>query len=358
MPEDTLRKPLLTYMHLRSAMYAFEGLLSPLIDVIVNKRRPRVLTDNLELFKATRNELYKLLEQDAKNILDGVYPITVLKPEAPLRHIKRLPKMFYEGIAIAKRRRAKQAHEFRPEFAETLSELPEYYRRNFHFQGDGYLSRESAELYDHQVNVLFAGTADAMRRLVLIPLRERFGDSDGEGLRFLEIGAGSGNATQFVRLAFPKARIVALDLSEAYLDLARRRLRRTGRIDFIQGRGEELRFKDHSFDAVYSVFLFHELPEDVRQTVIEESLRVLRTGGELVAVDSLQKGDVPELDPALESFPHEFHEPFYKNYSLRPLEKMMKNSGLRKVKVATGFFSKVVSGQKSPQLHRTKKSNA
>ena len=244
MPESTLRKPLLTYMHLRSAMYAFEGLLSPLIDVIVNKRRPRLLTDNLELFKASRKELDKLLEQDAKNILEGIYPITVLKPEAPIRHIKRLPKMFHEGIAIAKRRRAKNAHEFRPEFADTLSELPEYYRRNFHFQGDGYLSTESAELYDHQVNVLFAGTADAMRRLVLTPLRERFGHTDGEGLKFLEIGAGSGNATQFVRLAFPKVRIVALDLSEAYLDLARRRLRRTGRNDFFQVIVENLWFND------------------------------------------------------------------------------------------------------------------
>jgi ubiquinone/menaquinone biosynthesis C-methylase UbiE len=354
----TLRRPLLTYMHLRSAVYAVEGLLSPLIEVVVNRRRPRLPTDDKALFKASREALNDLLRKDAENILNGIYPITVLKPEPVLEHLKRIPKMFKEGIAIAKRRNEKQAKVFAPEFSEVLENLPEYYRRNFHFQGDGYLSRESAELYDHQVNVLFAGAADAMRRLVLPPLVDRFGSTSGEGLRFLEIAAGAGTTTQFVRATFPKAEIIALDLSEAYLALARERLRKFGRIHFIQGKAEELRFEDNSFDAVYSAFLFHELPEEIRTKVIEEAFRVLKPNGRFIAVDSLQKGDRPELDIALENFPQEFHEPFYKNYINKPLETFLRKAGLRGVKSDSGFFSKVVAGDKTPLVRGKKKSKS
>ncbi len=46
-----------------------------------------------------------------------------------------------------------------------LAGLPEYYGRNFHYQTEGYLSEESAELYEHQTEILFMGTLGLMRRL-------------------------------------------------------------------------------------------------------------------------------------------------------------------------------------------------
>ena len=39
---------------------------------------------------------------------------------------------------------------------------------------------------------------------------------------------------------------------------------------------------------VTCVYLFHELPADVRRAVAAEMLRVLRPGGLLVLVDSIQ----------------------------------------------------------------------
>src|SRR5262249_56044705 len=50
--------------------------------------------------------------------------------------------------------------------------LPDYYRQNFHFQSDGWLSDHSAALYDTQVEVLFTGAADVMRRRVMKPIAE------------------------------------------------------------------------------------------------------------------------------------------------------------------------------------------
>jgi ubiquinone/menaquinone biosynthesis C-methylase UbiE len=49
-----------------------------------------------------------------------------------------------------------------------------------------------------------------------------------------------------------------------------------------------------SQDAVTSLFLFHELPLKVRRIVFRECARVLKPGGRLVLVDSLQRGDRPD----------------------------------------------------------------
>ena len=336
---------LLSYSLLRSVFFTAEGLLLPAIDLLVNRRRPKLLTDDLELLKTSRAELLSLLRADAENIAAGIYPVSVLKPESAFKHLTRIPKLFIDGVKAAQRKSSKQAHHFSADANELLEGLPEYYRRNFHFQDSGYLTDRSAELYDHQVEVLFSGSADAMRRLIIKPMKEKF-DSNGKGLRFLEIGAGTGRASEFVQAAFPQAHITALDLSEAYLRLARTKTNTLKKVDFIKGDGADLPFKDEQFDAVYSVFIFHELPEKVREAVIAESLRVLKPQGFVGMVDSLQLGDNPKLERALVDFPREFHEPFYKNYISRPMEDLYSKQGVLGVKSSRGFFSKVVWGAK------------
>ena len=41
---------------------------------------------------------------------------------------------------------------------------PEYYLRNFHYQTDGWLSSDSAKVYEFQTETLFLGAQDAMQR--------------------------------------------------------------------------------------------------------------------------------------------------------------------------------------------------
>ena len=348
-PKTVIEKiPLYPFVAARSVMFTAESLLGPLIDVAISRKRPRLPTDDPELFQAARASLEEILRRDVENIQNGVYPVDVLMPESPLKHILRIPKMFLEGWEIARRRREHKSKEF-SETARALlddPDVPDYYKRNFHYQGDGYLSEESAELYEHQVEVLFAGAADAMRRLILAPMRKHFGTSDGEGLKFLELGAGTGRTTKFVRLAFPKAKIVAVDLSSPYLKRAQDQLRNFARHDFLEADAAKLPFLDETFDAVYSVFLFHELPMEARKKVVAEGIRVLKQGGYYGLVDSLQLGDVPRFDSALERFPVEFHEPFYANYVKNPIEHVLKTHGLEDLSTQTGFFSKVVSSRK------------
>jgi ubiquinone/menaquinone biosynthesis C-methylase UbiE len=294
---------------------------------------------DLPLFLDVQKSLRNLLKADADRISAGYYPPSVLVPEPGLiGHFQRLPKVFQAAMGASRRRFSRQTRSFSARARKAAAALPAYYRRCFHFQQDGYLSEESAALYEHQVELLFVGAGDAMRRLLLAPLKRHFERSDGKGLRFLELGCGCGSATRFLKAAFPEARITAVDLSEPYLQAARQKI---PGVTFLQAPAENLPFPGKEFDAVVSVFLFHELPLDVRRQVLRESHRVLKTGGMMAFVDSLQLGDAPGLDEPLRQFPKDFHEPFYPGYIRKPMEKLLAEAGFRALESGLGFFSKV-----------------
>ncbi len=343
---------------LRSSLFTVEGLMIPVADFLATGRVPRLPIANLPLLFRIRRSMMELFRADSQRIENGVYPPSVLtrsEPSAaPLSHFLRLPFLFREAFALSSRRARRNSKEFSPAAKAELKKLPPYYRRNFHFQKGGYLSEDSAELYDHQVELLFAGAADAMRRLAIAPLKKAFKNSRGRGLKFLEIGCGTGSTTLFLHLTFPEAEITAIDLSPAYLEKARTRLP-SAKIQFHNQAGEDLSFPDASFDAVYSVFLFHELPLEVRRRVLAESQRVLKTKGTLVLVDSLQLGDQPGLDDSLKKFPANFHEPFYPNYIRHPMESLLAECGFRAPETELGFFSKMCAAMKSEAPRRRAK---
>lgn len=298
-------------------------------------------------------DLSELLKKDAKHIADGTYPASVLVTESPQTFLKRYPKILWDSLAVSRRRLLRRSNDFSVEAHEYLREVPEYFRRNYHFQTGGYLTQKSAELYEHQVEILFSGAADAMRRLILPPLKKAFPHSQGEGLHFLEVAAGTGRLTRFVKLTFPKAKITVMDVSHPYLKKAQENLSGFTKIGFVQGDAAELPFRDQQFDAVYSCFLFHELPLEVRRQVVSEGFRVLKPGGFYGMVDSVQSEDKSDFDWALKQFPVDFHEPFFKNYLQNPMEGLLKHSGFERPETEIGFFSKVVSAVKTPSQDPT-----
>lgn len=301
--------------------------------------------------ETTLERLRDLLVRDARSIGEGLIPLAALAPRDPLGHGGRLLRILADSTIVAGRRRQRRAREFSQQAERWLEDLPNYYKRNFHYQTDGYLSERSAELYEHQVELLFRGGADAMRRLILRPLRAALGPGKGQGMHLLELGSGTGIGTRFVSMAFPEAKITCLDLSYPYMKHAQRQLRDLGRLDFVQGDAASLEFQADRFDAVYSVFLFHELPLPVREAVLSEAMRVLRPGGFFGLVDSLQKGDDPELDWALDLFPRQFHEPYFAHYAANPMERLLREAGFRAIETETGYLAKVVSARAERPLH-------
>jgi SAM-dependent methyltransferase len=94
---------------------------------------------------------------------------------------------------------------------------------------------------------------------------------------------------------------------------------------------------------VTCVYLFHELPREVRRRVAGEMARVLRPGGCLVFVDSFQRGDEPAFDGLLELFPLAYHEPYFADFVRDDLVRLFADAGLETVGAERAYMSKVLT---------------
>eukprot|EP00747_Dinoflagellata_sp_TGD_P022277 gnl/TRDRNA2_/TRDRNA2_129011_c0_seq1.p1 gnl/TRDRNA2_/TRDRNA2_129011_c0~~gnl/TRDRNA2_/TRDRNA2_129011_c0_seq1.p1 ORF type:complete len:318 (-),score=51.50 gnl/TRDRNA2_/TRDRNA2_129011_c0_seq1:39-992(-) len=201
---------------------------------------------------------------------------------------------------------------------------PDYYKNNFHYQTHGWMSSDSAQVYEQSTETLFLGRQDAMQRLSLLPLRDVAAHREGAP-RILEVACGTGRFATFIRDNHPRAELTLVDLSPFYLESARenddywRRMRYPGSetrpqsAKFVQAAAESLPFGDASFDAVVCVYLFHEMPEAARAAAAAEMARVVAPGGMVVITDSVQRGDRPPVDGKLSNF-GKINEPHYENY--------------------------------------------
>jgi ubiquinone/menaquinone biosynthesis C-methylase UbiE len=119
-------------------------------------------------------------------------------------------------------------------------------------------------------------------------------------------------------------------------------LKRRSQKRFIVGKAEAIPLPDNSQDAVTSVFLFHELPPKIRRKVLSECARVLKPGGRLVLIDSLQRGDRPEYEGMLELFPQSYHEPYYESYTREDFCGLAAAYGLTHIRTVNVFVSKMM----------------
>src|ERR1700704_2478063 len=101
------------------------------------------------------------------------------------------------------------------------------------------------------------------------------------GLSVLEIGCGLG--TDGAQFANAGAHYTGVDLTEAAIELARKRFEIGGLPgEFRVADGENLDFADSSFDLVYSHGVLHHTPDTAR--AVREAHRVLRPGGRAIVM--------------------------------------------------------------------------
>lgn len=228
------------------------------------------------------------------------------------------------------------------------SGLPNYFTQDFHFQTGGYLSEHSARLYDVQVETLFRGSASAMRRQALAPIADFLHGRDQREVRLLDVGCGTGRFLREVRRVYPAMQLTGLDLSRPYLREADLHLSGLRGVQWIAGNAEVVPLADASQDIVTSIYLFHELPPDVRRTVAAEIARLLKPGGLFVFIDSLQRGDRPGgWDGFLDGFPERFHEPYFRHYTIDDLDGVFTSAGLCAIGTWPAFLSKVMVRRKN-----------
>lgn len=74
--------------------------------------------------------------------------------------------------------------------------------------------------------------------------------------------------------------------------------------------------------------------------------RVLRPGGVVVFMDSIQHGDHAMFDALLDAFPVRFHEPYFRHYTIDDLGAIFTEAGLEPLRTKRAFLSKVVVARK------------
>ena len=287
-------------------------------------------------------DLRDLLARDLANIEAGYYRLPHDLARTPVKAFSMAPRYFRDLRDVERRRHAGDTREvFRD--AAPRGDYPRYYLQNFHYQTGGWMSRESAELYDHQVEVLFGGGADAMRRQALVPLARFMEGRRSADTRLIDIACGTGRFLTFIKDNYPRLPVTALDLSPAYIEQARALLKPWKRgTDFVAAPAEDSGLPDASHDVAACVYLFHELPRKIRRQVAAEIHRILKPGGKLLFVDSIQRGDAPDYDGTLDYFPIAFHEPYYADYVREDLAALFGDAGFALEETIPAYFSKVL----------------
>jgi ubiquinone/menaquinone biosynthesis C-methylase UbiE len=312
---------------------------------------PEIQAITPELAQKLQERIDALLDQDWSDAKAGVYPVESLFDESWQDFLQFYPQVCLDLPSVWERAH----HQRHAEFSEDINpqEYPDYYIQNFHHQTDGYLSEDSANLYDIQVELLFGGKADAMRRRILAPLKSgiaaSFPQTSPQAIRILDVACGTGRTLSQLQAAFPQAQLCGLDLSPSYLHKAHQRWvnQPSHAPQLVAANAEETPFPAQSFHGISNVFMLHELPQVARHQVLQESYRLLQPGGFLVICDSIQIQDSPEFSPMMRNFATLFHEPFYENYVQDQLTERLQTIGFRNIKSEIHFLSQYWIAQKT-----------
>lgn len=128
--------------------------------------------------------------------------------------------------------------------------------------------------YDLNQNILGAGKS--RRQLVRDHIRPREGD------QLLDIGCGTAELLRYLPL---NLRYVGFDLSQPYIDAARKRYGDRCRFECM----DIANFEDHSIeggaDIVLAIGILHHLDDDPAQALIATAWDKLKPGGRLITID-------------------------------------------------------------------------
>jgi ubiquinone/menaquinone biosynthesis C-methylase UbiE len=111
--------------------------------------------------------------------------------------------------------------------------------------------------------------------------------ADDSRLAVLEIGCGRGGSTEALLKKLPNSFITAIDIDDAQIKIAERRIR-DKRVEFLVEHAVETSFDDEMFDLVTGFNILHHILQ--WQSSVEEAARVLKPGGRYVVTGITDQG--------------------------------------------------------------------
>lgn len=145
-----------------------------------------------------------------------------------------------------------------------------------------------------------------------------------DGGRGLDVGCGSGALTIAVAKRNPNGKVFGIDRWGAeYASFSKKLCEDNAMVEgvsertvFAQGDALKLDFPDESFDAVTSNYVYHNIPSRDRQTILLETLRVLKKGGTFAIHDIFSKSKYGDM----QAFVRKLRDMGYEQVELIPTD--------------------------------------
>ena len=162
-------------------------------------------------------------------------------------------------------------------------DYPTYYRQPFHSVPGGYLS-EAAAVGDRGAMEAIYEEAHPRKSL---GVRDELAALVPEDARLVvDLGGGTGDLGAAIARRLPDAEVRSIDASPFMVIAGRVQNADVGNLRLDQGFAEATGLEDGSVDAVVITLVFHECPDKIKRTILDEVTRILRPGGTLVLTDT------------------------------------------------------------------------
>lgn len=220
-------------------------------------------------------------------------------------------------------------------FSSNNFTYPEYYTsKDFHGIKGGYLNPIAPVTYDAVTRLAARPNETKLRQQAIAAIKS-------QPQRILDLGCGTGSSTLSLKQAFPEAEVIGLDISPYMLLMAEYKSKKANlAILWQQGLAEATSFPDNKFDLISVAFLFHETPVHISQAILQECLRLLKPGGQIIILDGNQKR-LRHSDWLIKLF----REPYSQVYAAESVDTWMQDLGFEKVKTNyVGWISQITSG--------------
>lgn len=108
-----------------------------------------------------------------------------------------------------------------------------------------------------------------------------------ENIKILDICIGTGTNSIIISEKRPNAEIVGIDLSEEMLTVAKQKIDKKGirNIQTFVMDATNIKFDANSFDVILISLVLHEIDNKIRNKIIKEARRVLKSNGKIIIVE-------------------------------------------------------------------------
>ena len=165
----------------------------------------------------------------------------------------------------------------------------------------------------------------------------------------LDIGSSFGLGTRFIKKAYPLSKIYGLDLSPYFVTISKYlETLNPHDLEFIHANVEDIPFDSETQDLVTAQFLFHEVPKEPSQNILNQVYRVLKPGGTIAILDLDPDRLLKKLNNNIfRKWGFEVTEPHIKEYYQTDISKLLEEAKFTKIeKKINDPFNSVWLGQK------------